>query len=77
MSSEPAPLMEVEESPEGRFIQKMRAGHHTLLADKPAGKIELEGDLTDAQRQRLLAIANCCPGHRTLTAGCKARPRLV
>ncbi|MGE0140880.1 MAG: OsmC family protein, partial [Ilumatobacteraceae bacterium] len=31
--------------------------------------IVLEGDLTDGDRQRLLAIADRCPVHRTLEAG--------
>lgn len=32
-------------------------------------EIELEGDLDDAQRQKLLEIADKCPVHRTLEAG--------
>jgi putative redox protein len=31
-------------------------------------EIELEGDLTEDQRQKLLEIANKCPVHRTLTS---------
>lgn len=31
-------------------------------------QIELEGDLTEDQRQKLLEIANKCPVHRTLTS---------
>jgi putative redox protein len=34
--------------------------------DRIERKIELEGDLLPEQRQRLLAIANRCPVHRTL-----------
>ncbi|NNE15436.1 MAG: OsmC family protein [Saprospiraceae bacterium] len=34
--------------------------------DKFEKVIEMEGDLTDGQRQRLLEIANKCPIHRTL-----------
>ena len=30
--------------------------------------IELTGDMTDAQRERLLEIAKLCPVHRTLTS---------
>jgi putative redox protein len=41
--------------------------------DEQTGKVDqirrwilLEGDLTDAQRKRMLEIANMCPVHRTL-----------
>lgn len=34
--------------------------------DRITRKIDLEGDLTDTQRSRLLEIANKCPVHRTL-----------
>jgi putative redox protein len=37
----------------------------------------LEGDLTDAQRQRLLEIADRCPVHRTLHAEVKVRTALA
>ena len=45
--------------------------------DEITREIELEGDLTEAQRQRLLEIANRCPVHRTLTSEIKVRSRLV
>ena len=35
--------------------------------------IELHGDLTPEQRQRLLEIADKCPVHRTLDAGVKIK----
>lgn len=35
--------------------------------DRIERRIELSGPLDDAQRQRLLEIANMCPVHRTLT----------
>jgi uncharacterized OsmC-like protein/pimeloyl-ACP methyl ester carboxylesterase len=38
--------------------------------------VHLEGNLTDAERQRLLEIADKCPVHRTLHAGAKVIPRL-
>lgn len=38
-------------------------------ADRFTRRIEIEGDLDVEQRQRLLAIADRCPVHRTLTAG--------
>jgi uncharacterized OsmC-like protein/alpha-beta hydrolase superfamily lysophospholipase len=37
--------------------------------DRFERRIVLEGDLTDGDRQRLLAIADRCPVHRTLEAG--------
>jgi uncharacterized OsmC-like protein len=39
--------------------------------------IELEGPLTAEQRTRLLAIANACPVHRTLTSEIDIVSRLV
>lgn len=39
-------------------------------------EIELEGDLTEAQRQRLLEIADRCPVHRTLHSEVKIRTAL-
>jgi len=40
-------------------------------------EIELDGDLDDAQRQRLLEIADRCPVHRTLHEPVLVRSRLV
>lgn len=39
-------------------------------------EVELQGDLDDATRQRLLEIANRCPVHRTLEAPTKIETRL-
>lgn len=39
--------------------------------------ISLEGDLTDAERQRMLEIADRCPVHRTLHGEIKVRSKLV
>jgi uncharacterized OsmC-like protein/fermentation-respiration switch protein FrsA (DUF1100 family) len=39
--------------------------------------IEIEGDLDDAQRQRLLEIADRCPVHRTLEHGAKVETYLA
>jgi putative redox protein len=39
--------------------------------------VELAGALDDAQRARLLEIANRCPVHRTLTSEIDIRTRLV
>jgi putative redox protein len=38
--------------------------------------ISLEGDLTDAQRSRMLEIADRCPVHRTLHGEIKVRSTL-
>ena len=40
-------------------------------------EIELEGSLDDEQRARLLAIANRCPVHVTLTSTIEIQTRLV
>jgi putative redox protein len=44
--------------------------------DQFTREIELEGDLTEKQRQRLLEIADRCPVHRTLHSEIKVRSRL-
>lgn len=44
--------------------------------DEFTREIELEGDLTGEQRQRLLEIADRCPVHRTLHSEIKVRTRL-
>ncbi len=36
--------------------------------DRIEREIEVEGDLSDAQREKLLEIADKCPVHRTLTS---------
>lgn len=40
-------------------------------------ELELIGDLTDAQRERMLEIADRCPVHKTLHGEVKVRTRLV
>ena len=52
--------------------------------EKPGAKIdhferviELEGDLDEAQRQRLLEIADRCPVHRTLHGDVKVVTRIA
>lgn len=141
----PQGVVEVAESGEGRFTQRVRSGRHRWIADEPeavggddagpgpydlllaalgactsmtlrmyaarkqlrlervqvtlrhdrihasdcadcettGGRIDeirrtlvLEGDLDDAQRRRLLEIADMCPVHRTLTGEIKIRTRL-
>jgi putative redox protein len=40
-------------------------------------QIELQGDLTEDQRKKLLDIANKCPVHRTLTSKVSITTRLI
>ena len=42
--------------------------------DQIEREVELHGELTDEQRQRLLEIADRCPVHRTLDAGVRIKP---
>ncbi len=48
-----------------------------LKVDLFRRRIRLEGDLDDAQRARLLEIADKCPVHRTLVHGAKVETELV
>jgi putative redox protein len=47
------------------------------MLDRIERDIELLGPLDPEQRARLLAIADRCPVHRTLTSGMEIRTRLV
>src|SRR3546814_10431503 len=49
----------------------------TVKVDQIERYITLEGDLDDAQRQRLLAIANRCPVHQTLMSDFHINTSLV
>ena len=40
-------------------------------------EVALEGDLDDAQRARLLEIADRCPVHKTISGEVKFRTRLA
>jgi putative redox protein len=46
------------------------------MIDRLDREIELNGPLDDAQRQQLLAIANKCPVHKTLTSEVRIQTRL-
>ena len=46
------------------------------LVDQIERVIELQGDFDEAQRQRMLQIADMCPVHRTLSNEVKIRTRL-
>lgn len=47
------------------------------MLDRIDRDIELTGDLTGEQREKLLEIADMCPVHRTLTRGMRIFSRLV
>jgi putative redox protein len=40
-------------------------------------ELQVEGDLTEEQRTRLLQIANACPVHKTLTNPIEVQTKLV
>lgn len=45
-------------------------------ADRFTRRISIDGDLDEAQRQRLFEIADRCPVHRTLTSGARVETLL-
>jgi putative redox protein len=47
------------------------------MLDRIERVIHLEGSLDEAQRKRLLEIADMCPVHRTLTSEIKIHARLT
>lgn len=49
----------------------------TAMLDRIERRITLIGELTEEQRQRLLAIASLCPVHRTLTSKIDIQTGLV
>ena len=59
---------------------RVSVAHHR---DAPAGldvferDVSLEGELDEAQRARLMEMAERCPVHRTLQRGAEVRTRLV
>ncbi len=50
---------------------------HEGMVDEITRDIQLFGDLTDEQRQRLLEIANKCPVHRTLMSEMRIQTQLI
>lgn len=46
---------------------------HAGMLDEIGCKINLTGDLDEAQRERLMQIARRCPVHRTLSGSVKVR----
>ena len=53
------------------------AGGAGAKVDRFTRLIRLDGKLDEAQRQRLLEIADKCPVHRTLTRGARVETELV
>jgi putative redox protein len=49
----------------------------TGIVDEIRRDIRLDGPLDDAQRKRLIEIANMCPVHKTLTNEIKIRTQMV
>jgi putative redox protein len=49
----------------------------TAMLDRIERRITLVGELSEEQQQRLLAIANLCPVHRTLTSKIDIQTGLV
>jgi len=47
------------------------------LIDHIEVEIRLVGELSDEQRRTLLAVADKCPVHRTLTSGVQSRTRAI
>lgn len=50
-----------------KLTHEKQIGPGNVKVDAITREITLEGNLDDAQRQRLLEIANKCPVHKTLT----------
>ena len=74
--------------PLGRIVVRLR--HYRVHAEDCAGcetkpacldridrEVELGGTLTDEQKERLRAIAERCPVHRTLSSGTNIRTTIV
>jgi putative redox protein len=55
----------------------MDCDNKDAMLDHIERSIELAGDLTEAQRARLLEIANKCPLHKTLTSKIRIDSRLI
>jgi putative redox protein len=47
------------------------------MVDRIEMQLELEGQLSDEQRSKLLEIAQKCPVHRTLTGELRIEPKVV
>lgn len=47
------------------------------MVDRIEREVELRGQMSEAQRTRLIEIANRCPVHRTLTSRIDIRTRLL
>jgi uncharacterized OsmC-like protein len=48
-----------------------------IMQDRIHSRIRLKGNLTEAQRKRLIEIANRCPVHRTLSSNIEVQSYLI
>ncbi len=48
-----------------------------IMQDRIHSRIRLKGNLTEAQRKRLIEIANRCPVHRTLSSSIEVQSYLI
>ena len=48
-----------------------------IMQDRIQSRIRLQGNLTEAQRKRLIEIANRCPVHRTLSSSIEVQSYLI
>ena len=63
--------------PLASVVVRLRHSTADEMLDRIDRDIELTGNLTKGQRERLLEIADKCPVHRTLTNGMTITSRLV
>jgi putative redox protein len=48
-----------------------------IMQDRIYSRIRLKGNLTEAQRKRLIEIANRCPVHKTLSSSIEVQSYLI
>jgi len=48
-----------------------------IMQDRIHSRIRLKGNLTEAQRKRLIEIANRCPVHKTLSSSIEVQSYLI
>ena len=48
-----------------------------IMQDRIHSRIRLQGNLTEAQRKRLIEIANRCPVHKTLSSSIEVQSYLI
>lgn len=58
-------------------LLRVEKGADDGISDRFVRHIEVEGDLTSEQRERLLQIANKCPVHKSLTGALEIESKLL